>query len=111
MPPQSVTELGSQQNHTMQQVSFGRFVRRRNRRSLWERNERREREQGEHGFYLGPWHMCKGTDIGAILLPLGQVEMTYLVARSLKSWLSKCLIVVKSLLSMDVPDCQQSELW
>ena len=35
----------------------------------------------------GPWGMCKGTDTGAKLLPLGPLEMTCLVAGSFPSWL------------------------
>lgn len=43
----------SQINRTMQQVSRGRSIERRNRGSLWEMGERRERVQGEEVF-IGP---------------------------------------------------------
>lgn len=49
------------------------------------RGRKEERVSREHVVLLGPWRMCKGTDIGAMLLPLGQLEMTCLVAGSLES--------------------------
>lgn len=39
-----------------------RFIRRGNRGSLWEREERGEKGAGRTRLLLGPWHMCKETD-------------------------------------------------